>query len=152
MQRVAGRSFMMALVIVVGSLVAPRAARADACDCAAEQCVPYEQDVALTGRLQRGEGTDANGRRERFEVLVLERAACGQRTERGPAAEGEFNVDEAGEREVQLFAPDAAVRAALQRLLAGRARVVLQGRLFHSHTAHHHRALVFSVSAARRAP
>lgn len=126
---------------------AQQAPRGPVCDCAAQQCLPYEREVTLVGRLDRSQGTDANNRTERFEIIVPERRVCGQRTATTPVAEGEFDLDEPGQTELQLHVPDAAVRAQITRLASTRARVEIRGRVWHSHTAHHHRELLFTVTA-----
>ena len=145
-------ALVVSLALFSSAALAQQNSRAPVCNCSAQQCLPYEREVALVGRLAHTQGTDANGRRERFVIITAERSVCGQRTSPTAPDVGDFDLDEPDQTELQLHTPEPSVRAQIDRLARAGTRVDLRGRVWHAHTAHHHRALLFTVTSVTPTP
>jgi hypothetical protein len=92
-------------------------------------------EVAV-GRLVIAKAKDAAGRPERPYILNLRMAAC------LTATDPEDSVKQTST--IHVFAKDAVVQAGLARLVGKSVRV--RGRVFASHTAHHHAPIVMEVA------
>lgn len=79
------------------------------------------------GKVDDGEGSDANGKMEKFQTLTLEKPACGP--------------DKAPVPELQLYTNAKSIDL---KKLVGKT-VTIEGEPFASHTAHHHRPIVVEV-------
>jgi acetyl-CoA carboxylase alpha subunit len=94
-----------------------------------------ESEVAV-GKLVVAKAKDAAGRPERPYILHLRIATC------LTATDPEDSVKQTST--MHVFAHDAAVQAGLARLVGKSVRV--RGRVFASHTAHHHAPIVMEVA------
>lgn len=85
------------------------------------------EDIDVKGKIDSGEGSDANGKMEKFQTLTLEKPACGP--------------DKASVADVQLYTNDKTIDL---KKMVGKT-VTVDGEPFASHTAHHHRPIVVEV-------
>lgn len=83
--------------------------------------------TTFNGKIGNGEGQNGRAETERFQTLVLAKPACGP--------------DGAPVDEVQLYTNDKTIDL---KKMVGKT-VTLEGEPFSSHTAHHHRPIVFEV-------
>jgi hypothetical protein len=118
---------------------------------AAAQCLEYEPKVVrLSGVIVRethpgrpNYESIANGDEpETIWVLKLKKAIC-------VLASDDINVEADSEKEIQLVLEAEQYRR-YRRLLGQRVNV--SGKLFHSHTGHHHKTLLFKTDEIRRQP
>ncbi|NJL08380.1 MAG: DUF4431 domain-containing protein [Methylacidiphilales bacterium] len=101
-------------------------------------CLDANADVAVVdGRLSRGTFEDAAGRLEKAFILSLAAPTCLT----GP---DEFDdVPEA--KRIHIYSSDATVAKTLPRFVGK--TVVVHGRPFGAHTAHHHAPIVLDVKS-----
>jgi uncharacterized protein DUF4431 len=118
---------------------------------AAAQCLEYEPKVvSLSGVIVRethpgrpNYESIANGDEpETIWVLKLKKAIC-------VLASDDINVKADNEKEIQLVL-EAEQYKRYRRLLGQ--RVTASGKLFHSHTGHHHKTLLLKTDDIRRWP
>jgi hypothetical protein len=117
----------------------------------AAQCLEYEPKVVrLSGVIVRethpgrpNYESIANGDEpETIWVLKLKKAIC-------VSASDDINVEADNEKEIQLVL-EAEQYKRYRRLLGQ--RVTASGKLFHSHTGHHHKTLLLKTDDIRRWP
>jgi Domain of unknown function (DUF4431) len=117
----------------------------------AAQCLEYEPKVVrLSGVIVRethpgrpNYESIANGDEpETIWVLKLKKAIC-------VSASDDINVEADNEKEIQLVLEGEQYKRYL-RLLGQ--RVTVSGKLFHSHTGHHHKTLLLKTNEIRRWP
>jgi Domain of unknown function (DUF4431) len=104
---------------------------------AADRCMQFDvpQQIA-EGRLAIGHFKDAADRPETAYILRLPVAACLS------AEDPEFRVARA--HTIHVFSSDEKVRARIGRLVGK--DVMVRGRPFGAHTAHHHAPIVMEIS------
>lgn len=83
--------------------------------------------ASFTGKIDNAEGSDANGKMEKFQTLTLAKPACGP--DQGPVPE------------LQLYTNEKSIDL---KKMVGKT-VTIDGEPFASHTAHHHRPIVVAV-------
>ncbi|HKQ90388.1 MAG TPA: DUF4431 domain-containing protein [Blastocatellia bacterium] len=136
----------MLLLVAVTSAIGISAPRS-----AAAQCLAYEPKVVrLSGVIVRethpgrpNYESIANGDEpETIWVLKLKKEIC-------VIASDDINVEADNEKEIQLVLEAEQYRR--YRRLLGQ-RVTVSGRLFHSHTGHHHKALLLKTNEIRKQP
>lgn len=117
----------------------------------AAQCLAYEPKVVrLSGVIVRETHPGrpnfesiANGDEpETIWVLKLKKAIC-------VLASDDINVEADNEKEIQLVLEAEQYRR--YRRLLGQ-RVTVSGKLFHSHTGHHHKPLLLKTDEIRKQP
>jgi hypothetical protein len=118
---------------------------------AAAQCLEYEPKVVrISGVIVRethpgrpNYESIANGDEpETIWVLKLKKAIC-------VLASDDINVEADNEKEIQLVLEAEQYRR--YRRLLGQ-RVIVLGKLFHSHTGHHHKTLLLKTDEIRKQP
>ena len=126
---------------------------ATAYDAAAQGCHSYESDgVKLAGRIKimtfpgtpNYESVKKGDQPEVAWVLRLSRPACVK-----AGQDNEFDVAESKVTDIQLvLEPEEFTK--WRTLARGRASVVVTGKLFHAHTAHHHTSVLMEVTNIKR--
>jgi len=119
-----------------GLLAAAMLATAFAASHAQAACWQGDQVQTVRGRLTVGRFVDANDRPERPFILRLEKPVCLTDATLG-------DVDDT--RTIHVFAADARLQAQLRRRVG--TTIVVRGKPFARHTAHHHAPIVMDVSA-----
>jgi hypothetical protein len=123
---------MRALLLIVMSTVLGASG-------AGAACMKPDEIADARGRLTIGAFKDADDRPEKAFILRLPRAACLDATS---------DSDRVGPtRTVHVYSTEGAIRQSIGRLV-GR-NVLVRGKPFASHTAHHHAPIVMDVSAIR---
>ena len=126
----APRSASSSSVTVTTASVTTATAPAKDTACAALEWDKEGMDAkpaSFTGKVDSGEGSNATGKMEKFETLVLDKPACGP--------------DKAAVSEVQLYTNEKSID--LKKMIGK--TVTIEGAPFASHTAHHHRPIVVEV-------
>lgn len=106
--------------------------------CSAE-VKPTTQPVRLEGRLVARNYPDANGKRERALVLLLSKPIDVPADDLGGPAHGV--------REIQLVLPMEVFPK--KKGYLGK-RIVVEGKLFYAHTAHHHTEVLMDVKKVKK--
>ena len=102
-------------------------------------CMKSDQPEPAEGRLTLGRFKDAADRPETAFILQLAAAVCLD------AQDAEDRVDST--RTIHVYSTDDAIQSSLRRLV-GRT-VLVRGRSFSAHTAHHHAPIVMNLSDVR---
>ena len=102
---------------------------------AEEKLYPVETAVEIVGVVAEGKGYDANDRRENYFYLKLERPIS--------VAGDKIDRQRDGVAKIQMvFLADMDGRQYYRK------RVVIKGKLFHGHTAHHHTGILVQIESS----
>jgi hypothetical protein len=100
------------------------------------QPYPVETMVEIAGTVARGAGYDANNKREHYYYLKLKRPI---------SVAGDENDRHRRDGVVKI---QMVYLADMDESQYDRKRVIVRGKLFHGHTAHHHTNILIQIDSA----